>query len=272
MTDTNNDWYKGVDEIAIKYKLPLYKEKNINSHSFVEKAKQMSPDLIITVNFNQILKREIISVPSKGCINTHASLLPNIYRGRAPLNWAVINGEKETGVTVHYIDEKIDAGDIILQKKINIDFNDFIGDVLKKAEKIYPIIVNKAVDLIATGNVKPIPQDLSKGSYYGRRTPKDGQIKWDKTTLEIYNLKRAVSYPYPGAYTYLNANKLLIWKARILDGYGDIKEAKCGQIIDKTNEGFMVKTLDGLILLEDIETNNEINIRKGDVLKYREEK
>ncbi|MFW6029434.1 MAG: methionyl-tRNA formyltransferase, partial [Halanaerobiales bacterium] len=160
--DTKSDWYSGVDKIANQYNLPLYKENNINSKEFIKTIDKINPDLIVSVNFNQIIGKEILSIPKNESINVHASLLPK-YRGRAPLNWAIINGEEVTGVTVHYIDEGIDTGDIILQNEIRINEDDYIEDILNKVKEIYPLIVNKAVDQIQKGLVNSIPQKHDDG-------------------------------------------------------------------------------------------------------------
>ena len=273
MPDTDGDWYKGVDEVAKNNNIPFYKENNINRKGFVEKVKDINPDLITVVNFPQILKREIINLPKKGCINTHASLLPK-YRGRAPLNWAMINGEDKTGVTVHYIDEEIDTGDIILQKEIEISKDDYIKDLLSKVKNMYPEIVSNAVELIKKDKVELTPQKPSEGFYCGKRTPEDGQINWNKSAEEIYNLIRAVSDPYPGAYSYIDDKKILIWEAELIETNSkQYNKAEPGEIIDKSKEGYIVKTMDSLLEiknLEFIEKGVEINI--GDRFEYKEEK
>lgn len=166
VTKTNDPWYSGVDKIANKYGISLFEEININNSECINNIRKLQPDLIVSVNFAQILKKEMINIPTKGCINTHASLLP-MYKGRAPLNWAMINGEKEVGVTVHYIEEGIDTGDIIIQEKIIVDEKDYINDILKKVKKIYPNIVLKAIKLIENDDVKLIHQ-ANEGSYFGK--------------------------------------------------------------------------------------------------------
>lgn len=257
ITDTDDIWYKGVDEIAYKYGLPLFREKNINDKGFVNKIRAISPDLIVVVNFDQILKEELISIPPKGCINTHASLLPK-YRGRAPLNWAIIRGEQETGVTVHFINKGIDTGEIVIQKKISIGEDDYIEDIMGKVKEMYPIIVNEAVDKIESNLVTPIKQEISNGFYCTKRTPKDGQINWDRPTAEIYNLIRAISRPYPGAYTYYNNHKVIIWRAEkiIAEDRSVIKEiskVENGYIYSVDDNRILVKTSDGFINIKSYE-------------------
>lgn len=256
VTDTEDEWYKGVDEIAQRYNLPLFKEKNINNKNFVRIVEELKPDLITVVNFQQILKDEIIKIPTKGCINTHASLLPK-YRGRAPLNWAMINGEKETGVTVHYIDTGIDTGDIILQKKIKIEEDDYIGDLLDKIKKIYPLIVEEAIGKIQKDEVNPIKQDLSQGFYFGKRSPKDGQIKWNKPIIEIYNLIRAISKPYPGAYTYYNDDKIIIWRAELCSQSKNEELLENGTILEIKDKAILVKGNGGNLLITEYDFQSD---------------
>lgn len=273
ITDTDNVWYKGVDEIAIKYNLPLLKEKDINDVKFVKKIKELEPDILVTVNFEQILKKDIISIPSLGCINTHASLLPK-YRGRAPLNWAIINGEKQTGVTVHYIALGIDTGDIVAQKVIDIAENEYIEDILEKVKSIYPIIVKEAIDKVESNNVEPIIQDLSKGFYCGKRTAEDGQIDWMKPVNEIYNLVRAVSKPYPGAYTYYNNKKIIIWRIIPIKQLIVDMNNENGTILDTSNNQILVKAEGENLLItkyeivENLYENSEI--RQGGKFYFKE--
>jgi methionyl-tRNA formyltransferase len=192
MTETDNEWYHGLEEVTDEYNLKLFEEKSINDNQFVEKVRsELKPDLIISVNFDQIFKKEIINIPEKGCINIHASLLPE-YRGRAPLNWAILKGENETGVSVHYINEDIDTGKIILQERIEIKKTDYIADILEKAKEKYPEMINEAVDLIDNDKVDPVEQKKENGSYYGKRNPADGLIDWEQSAIKIYNLIRAV--------------------------------------------------------------------------------
>lgn len=256
MTDTEEAWYKGAEEVAFKYNIPLYKEMNINTGDFVSKVKLINPDLIISVNFSQLLKSEIIGIPPRGCINTHASLLPK-YRGRAPLNWAIINGEKATGVTVHYINEGIDTGDIILQERINIGEEEYIGDLLEKVKKIYPKLVDEAIDMIEENRVIRTKQNRKEGCYCGKRTPKDGQIDWNLSAREIYNLIRAVSKPYPGAYTYVKDSKFTIWRAS-LDSKVPVNNVIPNGTIQMIDDGYMfIKVKDGVLKLESFEMAGE---------------
>jgi methionyl-tRNA formyltransferase len=262
MTDTDIEWYHGLEEVTDEYNIDLFQVKNINSDEFASKVRNnLKPDLIISVNFDQIFKKEIINIPDKGCINIHASLLPN-YRGRAPLNWAILEGEDKTGVTVHFINEGIDTGEMILQEEIEIKNNDYISDILKQVKEKYPLMINKAVDLIENDNYETIKQNKKEGSYYGKRTPEDGLINWKNLAKKIYNLIRAVSRPYPGAFTYLDDAKILIWRAKVIKS--DNKKHMPGEVIEVRNNSFSVKCGSNQLLITDYET--EAEVKPGDII------
>lgn len=265
MTDTDNEWYHGLEEITDEHNIDLFKVKNINNNKFISKVRNdLKPDLIISVNFDQIFKKEIINIPDKGCINIHASLLPN-YRGRAPLNWAILKGEDKTGVTVHFINEGIDTGEIILQEEIEIAKDDYISDIVAQVKEKYPLMINKAVDLIKNDNYETVKQNKEEGSYYGKRTPKDGLINWKKSAEKIYNLIRAVSHPYPGAFTYLDDNKILIWKAQVIKE--DNKNYKFGEVIEVGDNSFLVQCGSNQLLITDYET--EVEVKLGDIFNEK---
>ncbi|WP_278682790.1 methionyl-tRNA formyltransferase [Paraclostridium bifermentans] len=247
-----NDWYRGVDEVANKFNLELYEEENINDQNFLNKIKPLNLDLIVCVNFDQILKKDIINLPTIGCINTHASLLPK-YRGRAPLNWAMINGEQYSGVTVHFIDEGIDTGDIILQEKIKIDEDHYISDLLNKVKNTYPKIVLNAIQSLENNNINLIKPDLSKGFYVNKRTKDDGKIDFSKRSKDIINFIKAISKPYPGAFLYHNDSKIIIWRARL--DYNISPQYECLDIgtVVFNNSNLLIKLKDAMLIVTDYE-------------------
>lgn len=252
VSKNDNDWYRGVDEVSDKFNLNLYEEKNINDQNFLNKIKSLNLDLIVCVNFDQILKKDIINLPNIGCINTHASLLPK-YRGRAPLNWAMINGEKYSGVTVHFIDEGIDTGDIILQEKIKIDEDDYICDLLNKVKNIYPKIVLDSIKSLECNNLNLIKPDLSKGFYVNKRNKDDGKIDFSKPSKDIMNFIKAISKPYPGAFLYHNNKKIIIWRAHldynILPQYENLD---IGTVVFN-NSNLLIKLKDVMLIVTDYE-------------------
>lgn len=252
VSKNDNDWYRGVDEIAYKFNLNLYEEKNINDQNFLNKIKSLNLDLIVCVNFDQILKKDIINLPTIGCINTHASLLPK-YRGRAPLNWAMINGEEYSGVTVHFIDEGIDTGDIILQEKIKIDEDYYISDLLNKVKNIYPKIVLNAIRALESNNLNLIKPDLSKGFYVNKRSKDDGKIDFSKPSKDIMNFIKAISKPYPGAFLYHNNKKIVIWRARLDYNISPQYESLDIGTVVFNNSNLFIKLKDATLIVTDYE-------------------
>ena len=209
------NWYSSMWEIGEKNNIPVFHSKMIRKE--VETILSYNPELIISVGFRQILPVEIIAYPKQGCINLHGSLLPK-FRGHAPINWAIIKGEKEVGITVHYIDENVDTGTIITQRSVPISDEDTATTVYEGTLPIYPQLLMEAVNLIKSGNVMPKKQHPEEGFYCCRRYPKDSQSKWEKQTAEeTHNFVRALSFPYPQSFTYFGDQKIFITKTTLLE-------------------------------------------------------
>jgi methionyl-tRNA formyltransferase len=166
-----------------------------------------------------MIKRAILEIPRHGALNMHGSFLPR-YRGRAPVNWAVINGETETGATLHYMVEKPDAGDIVDQEKVGISFTDTALDVFAKVADAAEMLIARSWPLLREGTALRVPMNLAQGSYFGGRKPADGLIDWGKSAVGIYNLIRGVTHPYPGAFTFVDGKKVIIWQAWPVAGNG----------------------------------------------------
>jgi methionyl-tRNA formyltransferase len=199
--------YASLKEIATSLGLEVYQPDDINSPDFLKVIEEMRPEIIVIVSYHGIIRKQLLE--KYKIINAHGALLP-FYRGRAPINWAIINGEKYTGVTVHFVDSGIDTGDIILQETMTIGPDDTAIEVLKKTLPIYPRLVSDALHLIESGKVKSTKQSMFEGSYFPKRTEKDGRIDWNRTSVDIYNFIRALARPYPGAFTYIDGKKLCI--------------------------------------------------------------
>ena len=205
-----NIWFQSVAELASEKGIPLYAPANINHPLWVAKIKKMNPDFIFSFYYRDMVGKDILGIPAKVCINLHGSLLPK-YRGRCPLNWAVINGEKETGVTLHYMTEKPDNGDILAQEKFAIGTNDTAKDVHMNATRAAAKLLKAALPKLRKGTLKAVKQDEKKATYFGGRKPEDGAIDWGKTASEVRNLVRAVTRPYPGAFSFLGEKKYIFW-------------------------------------------------------------
>ena len=234
-------------ERASEARIPVRTWKNVNHTRCLEWIRSVNPDLNISVSFDQILKSDLLNTAPLGFINCHAGKLP-YYRGRNVINWAIINNEKEVGITVHYVDEGIDTGDIVLQKAVPVLWEDVYGDVLAKVETAIPPLVMEAVRRIELGIAERRPQSHRDGTYFSRRRSGDEWIDWSADSLTIYNKIRAISHPGPGAMTSLNGEPLILWRAQY-DPLWPRYIATPGEIVGVEPEGVRVKTADSTILL-----------------------
>jgi len=202
-----------VKQFALENNLKVFTPVDLKSTEFIDEMKKINPDLFVVVAF-RILPKELFLLPRYGSINLHASLLPK-YRGAAPIQWALINGDKETGVTTFFLEEKVDTGNIILQEKIDIDDNDDFGSLHDRLMNLGADVVLKTVDLIEKGLAKVSKQDNSLTSPAPKITKEICEIDFNKSAHEIHNLVRALS-PYPGAFFYHNGKNVKIFKTRVV--------------------------------------------------------
>lgn len=185
----------------------------------VAQIRRLAPDFIFSFYWRALLPKAVLDCASRGAFNLHGSLLPR-YRGRAPLNWVLVRGETETGVTLHHMVEKADAGDIVAQAGVVIDYADTAATLQRKLLVAAEGLLARVLPLIAQGTAPRIPQDLSQGFYCGRRRPEDGRIDWREPAEGVRNLVRAVTRPFPGAFTCLGPETLLVWEVRVVEGSG----------------------------------------------------
>ena len=197
-----NCWFGSVKDWAARHAIPYYTTENINSEEWRRKIASMKPDILFSFYYRKMIGKEILDIPRLGAMNLHGSLLP-AYRGRCPVNWVIIKGEQKTGVSLHYMVEKPDAGDLVGQREVPIADDDTAQALYDKMCAAAGSLLNDVLPLILRENIPRIKQDLSQGSYYGGRRPEDGRIDWKQSAKEIYNLIRAVTDPYPGAFALL---------------------------------------------------------------------
>jgi methionyl-tRNA formyltransferase len=261
-SDTNDVTLK---EYSEKYGIDYLYPVKINTPEFINQAKVYCSDLFVSMSFNQIFKNDIINTPKLKTINCHAGKLP-FYRGRNILNWALINDEKEFGITVHYIDEGIDTGDIILQRVFPITDDDNYKTLLEVAYIECADILYDAIKLIQNNQVIPTKQESIHpiGFYCGKRGIGDEIINWYQNSRDVYNFIRSICLPGPIATTYINGNEVKINSSRFITDAINHK-GKPGQILVKTSNGYLVKTLDSFIEILDIESL--VNLKVGEVLK-----
>lgn len=233
--------YKRLEYICNKYNINFLRTKEVNSDKTIAILKDSNPQLCVISHFEKLIRKELLVIPPMGFINLHPSLLP-YYRGMGPQHWPIINGETKTGVTVHYVDEGIDTGDIIIQEEIELLPTDYVYDLQKKWLKIYDYIVVQAIEKIMTNQVV-IKQSHLQGSYFGKLKLGDCKIDLSKTSLEIMRLIQAVSRPYFGA----RIGDYIIWSAHFASEY-DVIDSKIG-VFEK---GGLLKTSDGFIMIDSI--------------------
>jgi len=203
----------GFFDYSLISKSNLIRTDNINKD--VDKIRKINPDLIIVGGWQQLLSKEILEIPKLGAIGFHSSLLPK-YRGRAPVNWAIIMGERKTGITMFYLTPNADDGDIIAQKEIEILFNDDCNSIYKKSAIFGAELIKEYLPLIEKGIAPRIHNPSYSFPACPKRTPEDGKIDFNRSSFDVYNFIRALTKPYPGAWTYYNGKKIVIWKADIV--------------------------------------------------------
>ena len=246
--------------LAEQYGIPIEISKDINSNEFLRRISKYDVDLFVSMSFDQILKKRTIDFPKLSSINCHAGKLP-FYRGRNILNWVLINDEKEWGITVHYIDEGIDTGDIILQNVYTISDDDDYCSLLNKAHTECAEILYEAIKKIQNGSVQRVPQKEIDpvGLYCGIRTFGDELINWNQSSRNIFNFVRALCKPGPQATSYIHDKILKINRVReIIDSKPYIGIP--GQVIGKTKEGFYVKTKDTFVEVIDFDFEGKIRV------------
>ena len=209
-----NIWFGSVAELAAANDIPVYAPENINHALWVAKIREMKPDILFSFYYRNIVGKEILEIPSAGCLNLHGSLLPR-YRGRCPVNWVLVNGEKETGVTLHYMTEHPDDGDMVAQKQVPIDDHDTALSLHGKLAAAAGELMAAVLPEIQERKNKRCPQDASAASYFGGRGPADGLINWNQDAVCVCNLVRAVTRPYPGAFSFLGNRKCIFWDVAV---------------------------------------------------------
>ncbi len=215
---THNDdprekiWFKSVAALARQHGIPVYAPDSVNTADWIERIRALRPEILFSFYYRNLICQEILDIPTLGAFNMHGSLLPR-YRGRVPVNWAVLNGETRTGATLHFMVKRPDAGDIVDQEEAPIGPLDSAQQVFVRVTAAARHVLERQIDAIEAGNAPRRPQDEAAASYFGARKPQDGHIDWTLPAQRIFNLVRAVTRPYPGAFTELGSRQLFIWWA-----------------------------------------------------------
>lgn len=206
---SENIWFESVAALAVLHDIPVLAPDDPNAHETMARIADLKPDFLFSFYYRHMLKAPLLALPRRGALNMHGSLLPK-YRGRAPVNWAIIMGEAKTGATLHYMVEKPDAGDIVERQAVPILPDDTALEVFHKVTWAAEITLHRALPLLIAGAAPRISQNLTQGSYFGGRSPEDGRIDWSAGAESVHNLVRGVAPPYPGAFTTLDGKAVRI--------------------------------------------------------------
>ena len=237
-----------VKEFAAKHKLKVLQPASLKEKDFVDQVTELSPDINVVVAF-RILPREVFEVPKHGSFNLHASILPK-YRGAAPINWAIIKGEKETGVTAFFLQEKVDTGNIILQARVAIGENETAGELHDKLAEVGAEIVLQTVRLIELGKVQPRAQDESLVTPAPKIYKEMCKIDWTKSAREVHNFVRGLS-PDPCAFTFHNAKMLNVYRTKRAGK--KVNGSRPGELVNPSSKELLVATGDELLAIEEIQ-------------------
>jgi UDP-4-amino-4-deoxy-L-arabinose formyltransferase/UDP-glucuronic acid dehydrogenase (UDP-4-keto-hexauronic acid decarboxylating) len=239
-------WWRSCAELAAHHGVPVRTDESVEAMAATIGA--LKPSIIYSFSYRHLIPESVLELASQGAFNLHPSLLP-AYRGRAPVNWVLVNGERETGVTLHHMVARADAGDIVGQRAVAIDDGD---NALTLYHKLVPLGVELIDELhpkIVAGTAPRRKMDIAKGSYFGRRRPDDGRIDWRWPARRIFNLVRAVTHPYPGAFCFVSGHKLLVWKAKIGAEIGSCGEP--GKVVREMTDGaFEIAAGEGSVIVK----------------------
>lgn len=258
--------FSSVKELALKHDLPIEQPEKVKDNQvFISFLKSLEPDIIVVVAYGRILPKEILSVPKYGCVNVHASLLPK-YRGAAPIQWALLNGEKETGVTIMKVDELLDTGEIILQEQVKIEEDDNTAALSKKLFSLGSRLLIEALKQIEEGTAKYTPQKEAEATQAPAIAKESGEIDWRKSAEEIHNRIRAM-IPWPVAHTFYKEKLLRLWKSEIHVADLETRYKLPGTIVQIVKHiGFIVATGSGHVLILEVQPEGKKKMKAYDFL------
>lgn len=222
-------WFQTPESLAKENFIRVFKPGTLKTEKWFRKVRYMKPDLILSLYYRNFIPEEIFSQARLGAYNMHGSYLP-AYRGRAPLNWSIINGEDHCGVTLHTIEKKFDAGEIVDREKVAFGPDEYVGDIQPRVAAAAVRVLERSLPSLLAGVPRLEKQDESKASYFGKRTPEDGRIDFSKSAREVFNLVRGVSRPFPGAFAEIGGRRYTIWRAKPLE---DFKGGRAGEIVSR---------------------------------------
>jgi methionyl-tRNA formyltransferase len=241
-------WWDSLAARAEAAGVPVHTPESSKGEEFQNLVASYHPDFLFSFYYRFMIPPAVLELAPRGALNLHGSLLPR-YRGRAPVNWVLVEGETETGVSLHYMVAKPDAGDLVDQERVAIDPADTAFTLYGKLEAAATVVLDRALPALAADTARPRPLDLSQGSYRGGRKPADGRIDWSWPARRIYDLVRGVTHPYPGAFTTLGGRRLLVWWALPAESDRTAAPAAPGTVLSVDREGITVAAGDGAVRL-----------------------
>lgn len=254
--------FSPVKEAAMRHELEILQPEKASQPDFLDRLRELNPDLIVVIAFGQILRKEVLDLPKYGCVNVHVSLLPK-YRGAAPINWAIINGEEKTGVTTMFMDEGLDTGDIIKTREFSLDDEINAGQLHDIMMEEGADVLSQTVKAIEDGTAERIRQNDDESTYAPMMDRNLGHIDFKKSAVSIHNLVRGI-VPWPGAWCESPYGKIKIWKTRIGQGQTDREP---GTIVSVDKQGIEVACGMGMLLIEEIQMPNKKRMHVSEYIK-----
>jgi methionyl-tRNA formyltransferase len=237
-----------VKELALTYELPVYQPVKVRDPEFIQLIRTMEPEVIVVAAFGQLLPKELLDIPPYGCINVHTSLLPK-YRGSSPIQYAIINGEKETGVTIMYMDAKLDTGDMILQGKLTLDKKETGGSLHDKLAELGANLLIVALDKIKAGTAERIPQEDSEATFVKMLNKDMGNVDFKAPAVQIERLIRGLN-PWPSAFTQLDGKTLKLWSAEVEESNSSVEP---GVVTEVRKDAIVVATGENALVIKELQ-------------------
>lgn len=257
--------FSDVKKVAIEYGIPVFQPEKASDETFVERLRELAPDIIVVAAYGQILKENILNLPRYRCINVHASILPK-YRGASPIQWAVINGEKETGVTIMYMEKGLDTGDMILTRTLELAPDETAGTLHDRLMELGGPTLLEAMELIESGNAKPVPQNNDEATYVSVLKKSMGELDFTNKAEYLERLIRGL-IPWPGAFTFVNGKMLKLWKTAVSDVTAEgADKVVCGRIFVYEDELY-IETAEGSLQILELQLEGKKRMCTSDFLR-----
>lgn len=238
-----------VKECALQHNIPVYQPVRARDEAFVDEMRALKPDVMVVIAFGQILPKSLLELPKYGCVNIHASLLPK-YRGAAPIQWAVINGDEETGITTMMMDVEMDTGDMLEKNVVKLDPEETGGSLFGRLSLLGGDLILSTLSKLEKGEITPVPQDHEKATYVKKISKSMGDIDWTMDAVSIERLVRGLN-PWPSAFTRWNGKMLKIWEAKVLPDPDE--KLPCGSVISASDEGLKIQTGAGVLCVTSLQ-------------------